>query len=153
MTEDKIKILKDFADRRHIFDKYLSEKKVQLFTCPSCGYPTLTERGAYEICSICYWEDDDQDDPEADKVWGGPNASLSLTDSRLQIGKILEDISAASGRTLNLSPDSAMQAVRVREIKLHSFIEMNLTGDTTADGPEMRGYQDLRRDTLIDLFV
>jgi hypothetical protein len=30
------------------------------YTCPCCGYKTLTEEppGTYNICSICYWEDD-----------------------------------------------------------------------------------------------
>jgi hypothetical protein len=29
------------------------------FTCPCCGYRTLSEfPGSYEICSICFWEDD-----------------------------------------------------------------------------------------------
>lgn len=30
------------------------------YTCPCCGYKTLSDpkRGSYEICAICYWEDD-----------------------------------------------------------------------------------------------
>lgn len=32
-------------------------------SCPCCGYPTLPERGAFEICTICWWEDDGTDDP------------------------------------------------------------------------------------------
>lgn len=36
----------------------------------------------YEICPICFWEDDGQDDIEADFVWGGPNGQLSLTQAR-----------------------------------------------------------------------
>ncbi|WP_212972005.1 CPCC family cysteine-rich protein [Bacillus sp. J14TS2] len=30
------------------------------YTCPCCGYKTLEEEppGSYEICSICFWEDD-----------------------------------------------------------------------------------------------
>ena len=32
----------------------------KLFACPCCGYYTLQEKppGTYEICDICYWEDD-----------------------------------------------------------------------------------------------
>lgn len=31
----------------------------QRFTCPCCGYRTLTEPpGSYEICKVCLWEDD-----------------------------------------------------------------------------------------------
>ncbi|QWG62484.1 CPCC family cysteine-rich protein [Bacillus mycoides] len=29
------------------------------YTCPCCGYRTIEEpQGTYEICNICYWEDD-----------------------------------------------------------------------------------------------
>ena len=50
--------------------------------CPCCGFRTLGERGSYEICSVCYWEDDGQDDADADVVRGGPNRGLSLTEGR-----------------------------------------------------------------------
>jgi hypothetical protein len=50
--------------------------------CPCCGYLTLRERGGYAICPVCFWEDDGQDDPHADEVWGGPNGRLSLTAAR-----------------------------------------------------------------------
>lgn len=50
--------------------------------CPCCGYPTLTERGMYEICELCNWEDDGQDDPNAEEVWGGPNGDYSLSQAR-----------------------------------------------------------------------
>ena len=56
------------------FDKY--------FLCPCCYFPTLTERHGFEICSLCNWEDDGQDDHNADKVLGGPNKSYSLTEAR-----------------------------------------------------------------------
>ncbi|WP_201788049.1 CPCC family cysteine-rich protein [Devosia insulae] len=50
--------------------------------CPCCAYLTLGDRGGFEICPVCYWEDDGQDDADADVVRGGPNASLSLTQAR-----------------------------------------------------------------------
>lgn len=62
-------------------------------TCPCCGYPTINERTAYEICSLCAWEDDGQDDnphrPEGyhdyfapGDVAGGPNHDYSLSEAR-----------------------------------------------------------------------
>jgi hypothetical protein len=36
----------------------------------------------FEICPVCFWEDDGQDDHDADVVRGGPNRSLSLRDAR-----------------------------------------------------------------------
>ena len=53
-----------------------------LFRCPCCGFRTLSERSSWEICNVCWWEDDGQDDPNADEVWGGPNARYSLSVAR-----------------------------------------------------------------------
>ncbi len=50
--------------------------------CPCCGCHTLPERGSFDICPVCYWEDDGQDDYDADVVRGGPNRTLSLTQAR-----------------------------------------------------------------------
>lgn len=50
--------------------------------CPCCGYKTLLDRGRFEICDVCYWEDDGQDDYDADVVRGGPNGPLSLSVAR-----------------------------------------------------------------------
>ena len=47
--------------------------------CPCCGYLTLDEGAEYEICGVCFWEDDGQDASNADEVRGGPNGDLSLT--------------------------------------------------------------------------
>jgi len=50
--------------------------------CPCCGRKTIGERGCYEICLVCWWEDDGQDNDQADEVLGGPNGRLSLTEAR-----------------------------------------------------------------------
>ena len=52
------------------------------YACPCCGLITLTERGNHEICPVCFWDDDGQDDHDADDVRGGPNRQLSLTVAR-----------------------------------------------------------------------
>jgi hypothetical protein len=49
---------------------------------PLLRQPDAHSRGDYEICKVCFWEDDGQDDHDADVVRGGPNRSLSLTDGR-----------------------------------------------------------------------
>ena len=50
--------------------------------CPCCGHRTLgsPDPGSYEICSVCYWEDDlvQFDDPD---YWGGANG-LSLREAQ-----------------------------------------------------------------------
>lgn len=55
---------------------------VERFRCPCCGCLTLDERGDCDVCEVCYWEDDGQDDHNADAVLGGPNGRLSLTQAR-----------------------------------------------------------------------
>ena len=52
------------------------------YRCPGCRFRTLEERGGYDVCHVCYWEDDGQDDADADTVRGGPNGRLSLTQAR-----------------------------------------------------------------------
>jgi len=52
------------------------------YACPCCGFLTLKTRGHFDLCEVCFWEDDGQDDHDADDVRGGPNADLSLTAAR-----------------------------------------------------------------------
>jgi hypothetical protein len=58
------------------------QQAVGLLPCPCCRFLTLSQRALDEICSVCFWQDDGQDDPEADEVWGGPNGDLSLSQAR-----------------------------------------------------------------------
>lgn len=53
------------------------------YLCPCCGMPTLGERAKYEICSLCFWEDDGQDSDDAADIRGGPNHDYSLSEARL----------------------------------------------------------------------
>lgn len=45
-------------------------------TCPCCGYITLTEPRAYEICRICFWEDDLVQFEDPDYAGGANRVSL-----------------------------------------------------------------------------
>jgi hypothetical protein len=58
------------------------------YRCPCCRCLTLPERGGFNICPVCFWEDDGQDDHDADEVRGGPNSSLSLTEARRNYERI-----------------------------------------------------------------
>ena len=42
----------------------------------------LGERGGFEICPVCGWEDDGQDEHDVDTVRGGPKGRLSLAQAR-----------------------------------------------------------------------
>ena len=78
------------AQRVAWFEAYTSQLNVMAppgdepYTCPCCGYPTLRERGSYEICPYCDWEDDGQDDHDSWIVRGGPNGALSLDAARAE---------------------------------------------------------------------
>jgi hypothetical protein len=52
-----------------------------MYCCPACGYPTLSRRADYQICGLCDWQDDGQDDPEPG-VSGGSNGECSLAEAR-----------------------------------------------------------------------
>lgn len=65
---------------------------IGLVACPCCGYATLSARGMHEICPVCFWEDDGQDNDQADRPRGGPNR-VSLREARvnfLRFGAAIE---------------------------------------------------------------
>jgi hypothetical protein len=49
-----------------------------LAACPCCGYRSLEERGNYEICGVCFWEDDGSND---EMRYSGPN-HMTLGEAR-----------------------------------------------------------------------
>ena len=52
------------------------------FPCPCCGYLTLSEKppGTYEVCPVCFWEDDSAQ-TEGSTLEGGAN-TVSLVQAR-----------------------------------------------------------------------
>lgn len=63
--------------------------------CPCCGCRTKEAPGDFEICPVCFWQDDGQNDGTANEVWGGPNKGLSLAQARLNFaafGAVSEDL-------------------------------------------------------------
>ena len=55
-------------------------ENIEKFKCPCCGYYTLPGAGAYDVCPVCFWEDDPVQEEEPDLA-GGAN-DLSLNESR-----------------------------------------------------------------------
>lgn len=59
-----------------ILSKHFSAKVIvvgnepKLYRCYCCGYKTLEERGGYDICEVCYWEDTGSNEEERHS---GPN--------------------------------------------------------------------------------
>jgi hypothetical protein len=86
------------------------------YSCPCCGYPTLQGRGAHEICLLCNWEDDGQDDPHADEVWGGPNGPYSLAEARENFDQYLVMYSPNGGDPRVGGEDSPVEKQAKRAI-------------------------------------
>lgn len=43
----------------------INDIDIQLSPCPCCGYNTIKQIGHYNICPVCYWEDDGGRDENA----------------------------------------------------------------------------------------
>jgi hypothetical protein len=99
------------------------------YVCPCCGYPTLRERGGYEICPLCNWEDDGQDDPYANEVWGGPNGAYSLTEARKNFKNNLVMYDSIDPRIGG--GDSAVEK-QAKESMIAAFEQMRDKTDTNA---------------------
>lgn len=117
-----------------------SQRAAHSYCCPCCGYPMLSERGGYEICALCDWEDDGQDDPDADEVWGGPNGVYSLTLARDNFKRYwkmypLNDHRSGNSRleleakqTIAAAFDAMLEA---NERERNRLMEIILTGEKT----------------------
>ncbi len=144
-------ILNDFKKRRAFFADKLTHEKMprRFFTCPSCGFPTLNENGGYEICTICDWEDDGQDDPNADKNQGGPN-KISLTESRLKIGRELKFLADSLSGHIVSDPDQFFDILNEHEKRMNSA-EGKIKDDTKADDPAWDNWRRTRELIKIEL--
>jgi hypothetical protein len=85
------------------------------FECPCCGKKTLTERGNYEICKVCGWEDDDIQSDDPDYAGGANHISLNEAQKAWAEGKdihslMIEAFHKASN-TSKGSPDEYWQRV------------------------------------------
>jgi len=99
----------ELARRVAWFQEYVAREENQTPRlpprCPCCGCLTLRERGGFEICPVCFWEDDGQDDPDVDDVRGGPNGTLSLTQARLNYRRFGACEACSIGSVRPPSPD------------------------------------------------
>ncbi len=66
------------SERKPFRSVIAATEREPTYGCPCCKYRTLRGRAGFEICPVCYWEDDGQDEHDADVVRGGPNGDLSL---------------------------------------------------------------------------
>jgi hypothetical protein len=54
----------------------------RLYRCPCCGYRTLATPESLQLCPVCWWEDDGQEDADASEVRLTVNGALSLNEAR-----------------------------------------------------------------------
>ena len=55
---------------------------MELFQCPCCDHFTLEERGMWDICPVCFWEDDGCDLDDLESLGSGCNHGLTLQQGR-----------------------------------------------------------------------
>jgi len=142
--------------RRRLFEERLDwvvpENEARRYglrcTCPCCGYPTLLDRYSYEICELCDWEDDGQDDDDADKVLGGPNGRYSLTEARKNFARHLRMYDPRDFRGNEFAEDSPAQ-VRAKREMMAAFDDMTKKTDQPDTGTLVRCMNDGEK-TLAD---
>lgn len=153
LTEKDKALLTDFFHKRNLFDDYLKTHHPELFTCPGCGYPALSGRGDYEICSVCNWEDDGSDDnrkslPDTFLVEhgiGGPNGGLTLTQNRLNIGRILKYHEQSLKGSINLDPVDVIQIIRFYDQKKEA-IGNKMTGHELPQDPLWKAWGNVEKE-------
>ncbi len=128
----------EYENRRRWFEGYVARCDSGVirpvrddfhYVCPCCGYSTLPERGGYDICCLCNWEDDGQDDPRADEVWGGPNGRYSLTEARQNFKRYW--VMYSPGNDMRLNPGDTAVELEAKKAIVAAFDAME-----GADEPE-----------------
>lgn len=77
---EHVKKIEDIKEGKKEYDLY-HIKKGDGYLCDCCGYITMgEERGSFDICPVCGWEDDDIQFDNPDMA-GGANA-VSLNQAR-----------------------------------------------------------------------
>lgn len=119
----------NFKERRDFFQKNFAlkigrqrtdvmSKDILKNSCPVCGYLTLNQRNSFDICAICFWEDDGIDDFEVNED-SGPN-HMSLKEGR-------EIFQEAKRKLLteNVGSDNLIDTLKNKFKNLDSSIEQN----------------------------
>ena len=65
------------------FPKSVHSNVGNQYRCPCCGYRTLAAPAVLDLCPVCWWEDDGQEDEDASEVRFTVNGQLSLSEARM----------------------------------------------------------------------
>ena len=87
--------------------------------CPCCGYPTLETRGEYEICTICWWEDEKTAFDTAPETISPANHGYTLTRARANFADHLDmyDAGKGVGTVTNPSPTRKALLAYLKSVK------------------------------------
>ncbi|PSL25345.1 CPCC family cysteine-rich protein [Chitinophaga ginsengisoli] len=153
-------ILAAFYVRRAHYDTYLEANNIHLYTCPGCGFPSLTDRREFSICIICFWEDDGQDD-NADSILNGlfegislsgPNGNLTLTENRINIGYILETNAEQINGEIDPDPARVLKTIEFYQQR-RGEIEDRMTGHEDPYDHIWIEWKEVRKDLQMALVV
>ena len=92
-------------------------KFLKKYKCPCCGYYTLDSEGMYDICPVCFWEDNDEvEDPhEYDDC-----NKISLAEARknyLEFGASTKDVKKYCRKPKNSEKQELIQILTLRKFK------------------------------------
>lgn len=89
---DEVLYFKHRFDFRGYTNEYLTKQTGHRITegtpalleaCPCCGYRTLEDLSGFDICTVCWWEEDGSDNDLNDTLLGGPNQGVTLISARI----------------------------------------------------------------------
>jgi hypothetical protein len=97
--------------------KTKTPEAADVFLCEVCGYKTVSH--PYDICTVCFWEQEMLEESEYNEPTGGPNDELSVNDAR----RNFEKLGAVSERLLQYVvppkageiPEGAISADKIAE--------------------------------------
>lgn len=85
-------------------------------SCPACGFLTLMSRGGYDICPVCFWEDNGADDYNVDELNDTNNHTLN--ERREIVAEQLQEI-----RSTYYEEDDIRAEVKKQLLKIDAIID------------------------------
>lgn len=158
---DETEILTEFHYRRVHYDTYLQANDISLHTCPGCGFPTLPARGEFDICEVCSWQDDGQDDHansilavlEVDGiVIAGPNGRLTLKENRINIGRMLESFITLIDGEVDFDTARVLKTIEYYQVR-RAEIGDRMTGEELPQDHIWIEWKEVGKDLLAALVV
>ena len=100
--------------------------------CPCCGQPTLGKRGAYEVCTICWWEDETAAFDDAPDTISAANHGYTLARARENFVDHFDMYDAGKGIGTVANPSPTRKT-------LLAYLEAVKNGSRTFDARALHG--------------